>query len=352
MLQDQVKALNEFLSSIGIKETILQHEDISITDRAFNVIHNPDDKDIVVIGGQELDGAFGYILTIGTSQYAISADQYRRLEYSNRQNQLEGVFDLSAVKTALSTCSRGLEYVYGKPCTFSVSPDYDLALKGEWNSITSVAQRILKKGNLRSVVLTSPIGSKTKFLKFKQTLPGISKILHQSPNRKAALRFNFVGGDSMTVMFIGNQPSILQSNVPWITGIGCYPDVEVIDPLFDPVHGYMADNARRANENPYMRTRSGLFGESLKPRLVVKGTEHVDPNLGTALGYSPDLDEYVSETPYVRKDLTPEQLEQLQSNIEEKHPCKKITVLGSPSAIGTLGLLMADEIPIHKTIDK
>ncbi len=182
MLQDQVKALNEFLSSLGIKETILQYEDISITDRAFNVIHNPDDKDIVVIGGQKLDGAFGHILTIGTSQYAISADQYRRLEYE-----------------------------YGKHRKFRASPDHDLASKGDWNSIASIAQYILKKGNLRSVVLSSPIGSKTKFLKFKQTLPGLYKVLHQSSNRKGALKFNFIGGDSMTVMFFGNQPMILHS---------------------------------------------------------------------------------------------------------------------------------------------
>ena len=209
MLQDQVKALNEFLSSIGIKETILQHEDISITDRAFNVIHNPDDKDIVVIGGQKLDGAFGYILTIGTSQYAISADQYRRLEYLNRRHQLHGTVDLSAIKTALSAYSGVLEYEYEKHRKFSASPDYDLASKGDWNSITSIAHRILKKGNLRSVVLTSPIGSKTKFLKFKQTLPGLYKVLRQSSNRKGALKFNFIGGDSMTLMFIGNQPMIL-----------------------------------------------------------------------------------------------------------------------------------------------
>ena len=110
MLQDQVKALNEFLSSLGIKETITQHEDISITDRAFNVIHNPDDKDIVVIGGHKLDGAFGYILTIGTSQYAISADQYRRLEYFNR----EGTVNFSAYSSTP-------EYEYGKHFEFYAS---------------------------------------------------------------------------------------------------------------------------------------------------------------------------------------------------------------------------------------
>ena len=349
MLEDQVKALNEFLSSIGIKETILQHEDFSITDRAFNVIHNPDDKDIVVIGGQKLDGAFGYILTIGTSQYAISADQYRRLEYFNRQ----GTVDLSAIKTALSAYSGVLEYEYEKHRKFSASPDYDLASKGDWNSITSIAHRILKKGNLRSVVLTSPIGSKTKFLKFKQTLPGLYKVLHQSSNRKGALKFNFIDGDSMTVMFVGNQPMILHSNDPWIAGIDCYPDVEVIDPLFDPVHGYMADNARRANENPYMRTRSGLFGESLKPRLVVKGTEHVDPNLGTALGYSPDLDEYVSETPYVRKDLTPEQLEQLQVNIEENHSDNRVGIIGTRDLkAGGIPMDAMNMLMAHKVIEK
>ena len=111
MLQDQVKALNEFLSSLGIKETILQHEDISITDRAFNVIHNPDDKDIVVIGGQKLDGAFGYVLTIGTSQYAISVAQYNRLEHFNR----EGTVDFSA-------SSSTPEYEYGKHFEFYASP--------------------------------------------------------------------------------------------------------------------------------------------------------------------------------------------------------------------------------------
>ena len=231
MLQDLIKALNEFLSSLGIKETITQHEDISITERAFNVQHNPDDKDIVVIGGHKLDGAFGYILTIGTSQYAISADQYRRLEYFNRVSQLH---------------------------------------------------------------------------------------------------------DSTT--FVGQE---------------CYPGVEVIDPLFDPVHGYMADNARRANENPYMRTRSGLFGESLKPRLVAKGTEHVDPNLGTALGYSPDLDEYVSETPYVRKDLTPEQLEQLQSNIEENHPDNRVGIIGTRDLkAGGIPMDAMNMLMAHKVIEK
>ena len=111
MLQDLIKALNEFLSSLGIKETITQHEDISITERAFNVQHNPDDKDIVVIGGHKLDGAFGHILSIGDSQYAISVAQYNRLEHFNR----EGTVDFSA-------SSSTPEYENGKHFEFYASP--------------------------------------------------------------------------------------------------------------------------------------------------------------------------------------------------------------------------------------
>ena len=222
MLQDLIKALNEFLSSLGIKETITQHEDISITERAFNVLDNPDDKDIVVIGGQDLDGDFGLILSIGDSQYAISANQYRRLEHFNRVSQLH---------------------------------------------------------------------------------------------------------DSTT--FVGQE---------------CYPGVEVIDPLFDPVHGYMADNARRANENPYMRTRSGLCGESLKPRLVVK-----DTNESKEL----DPDEFVSETPYVRKDLTPEQLEQLQVNDEENQSNNKVGIIGAHDLkAGGIPMDAMNMLMAHKVVEK
>ncbi len=281
MLQDQVKALNEFLSSLGIKETITQHEDISITDRAFNVIHNPDDKDIVVIGGQKLDGAFGYILTIGTSQYAISADQYRRLEYFNR----EGTVNFSAYSSTP-------EYEYGKHCKFNKSPSCNLTSMRDWDDIVSIIQHILKKGNLRSVVLTSPIGSKTKFLKFKQTLPGLYKVLCQSSNRKGALKFNFIGGDSMSVMFIGNQPMILK--------------VGIIDPMFDPVHGYMADR-----------------------------------------------DQYANETPYVRKDLTPEQLEQIQANIENIHSDNKVGIIGAHDLkAGGIPMDAMNMLMAHKVVEK
>ena len=346
MLQDLIKALNEFLSSLGIKETITQHEDISITERAFNVRHNPDDKDIVIIGGQDIDGDFGHILSIGDSQYAISADQYRRLEYFNRVSQLHG---MSEEKGKTTYARKLFAPDFGE---FTILPSYT-NFKHSFhnrNEVVQLAQRILNKGKLKCVSVTNSNNGKIKFLKFKQKLSSINKLLLTSSVN--SLSFDFTNGANIKIARINGRLMQLHDSTAFV-GQECYPGVEVIDPLFDPVHGYMADNARRANENPYMRTRSGLFGESLKPRLVVKGTEHVDPNLGTALGYSPDLDEYVSETPYVRKDLTPEQLEQLQVNDEENHSDNKVGIIGTRDLkAGGIPMDAMNMLMAHKVVEK
>lgn len=383
MLQDLIKALNEFLSSLGIKETITQHEDISITERAFNVRHNPDDKDIVIIGGQDIDGDFGHILSIGDSQYAISADQYRRLEYFNRTYQLFGNTDGMTEEKGKTVYTRKLFTPdFGE---FNILPSYTNFKHSFHNrsEVVQLAQRILKKGKLKCVSVTNSNNGKIKFLKFKQKLSSINKLLLTSSID--SLSFDFTNGANIKIVRINGRLMQLHDSTAFV-GQECYPDVKCIDPLFDPVHGYMADNARRANENPYMRTRSGLFGKGLKPRLVVEHLKETVPSgkrreeletlancngmsgaHGTPSGYAGDRDQYVNETPYVRKDLTPEQLEQLQANIEQKHsgdlidalsiaqrmeklrdaveernPCKKITVIGFPSAAGAMSLLMAD----------
>ncbi len=123
-----------------------------------------------------------------------------------------------------------LETVTDPEVKISASPNYNLVSMRDWDVVISITQHILKKGNLRSVTVTHPIGSKVKFLKFKQTLPGLCKVLSQSSNRKGALKFNFIDGDSMTVIFVGNQPMVLWDPNRLVTGGECFPDVDVVDP--------------------------------------------------------------------------------------------------------------------------